>query len=64
MSTAFDNFDTTVHNYLARTFINLGMQYTHTQVFNVIFDGLKGIMQNALFYIEDIELLHLWLQRI
>ena len=53
MSTAFDNFDTTVHNYLARTFINLGMQYTHTQVFNVIFDGLKGIMQNALFYIED-----------
>ena len=53
MSTAFDTFDDTVRTYLAKTFNNLGLQYTHSQVFGVIFDGIKGIMQNMMFYIED-----------
>ena len=53
MQTAFDNFDNTVRNYLAKTFNNLGLQYTHSQIFGVIFDGMKGIMQNIMFYIED-----------
>lgn len=53
MSTAFDRYDETVKSYLSRTFGNLGMEYTHSQIFGVIFDGLKGVMQNAMFYIED-----------
>lgn len=53
MQTAFENFDNTVRTYLAKTFNNLGLQYTHSQIFGVIFDGMKGIMQNIMFYIED-----------
>ena len=53
MATAFDNFDSTVRTYLSKSFANLGLQYTHSQIFGVIFDGMKGIMQNILFYIED-----------
>ena len=49
MQTSFDNFDSTVRQYLSKTFNNLGMQYTHSQIFGVIFDGIKGVMQNALF---------------
>jgi len=49
----FDNFDNTVRQYLSKTFNNLGMQYTHSQIFGVIFDGIKGVLQNAMFYIED-----------
>lgn len=49
----FDKFDNTVRKYLAKTFNNLGLEYTHTQIFGVIFDGIKGIMQNMMFYIED-----------
>ena len=51
--TTFDNFDDTVRAYLAKTFNNLGMEYSHSQIFGVIFDGVKGIMQNIMFYIED-----------
>ena len=53
MATSFDNFDNTVKEYLSKTFTSLGYQYTHNQIFGVIFDGIKGIMQNAMFYIED-----------
>lgn len=53
MSTSFSNFDTTVRNYLSKTFNSLGYQYTHNQLFGIIFDGIKGVMQNAMFYIED-----------
>lgn len=53
MQTSFDEFDRTVKSYLAKTFNNLGLQYSHSQVFGVIFDGIKGVMQNAMFYIED-----------
>lgn len=53
MSTAFDNFDQTVRSYLSKTFASLGMQYSHSQIFGVIFDGIKGVMQNMMFYIED-----------
>lgn len=53
MQTAFDNFDSTVRQYLSKTFNNLGLQYSHSQIFGVIFDGIKGIMQNIMFYIED-----------
>ena len=53
IDTNFSNFDNTVRKYLSKTLNNLGMEYTHTQIFGVIFDGIKGIMQNIMFYIED-----------
>ena len=53
METSFDRFDETVRTYLSKTFNSLGYQYTHNQIFGVIYDGIKGIMQNAMFYIED-----------
>ena len=53
MQTSFDDFDNTIRNYLSKTLSSLGIEYTHTQVFGVIFNAIKGIMQNAMFYIED-----------
>ena len=53
IQTSFDNFDSSVRDYLSKTFGNLGLDYTHNQIFGVIFDGIKGIMQNVMFYIED-----------
>ena len=53
MDTSFDRFDETIRRYLQKTFNNLGLEYTHHQIFGVIFDGIKGIMQNMMFYIED-----------
>lgn len=53
LQTSFDNYDQTIRSYLSKTFNNLGLQYTHTQIFGVIFDGIKGVMQNMMFYIED-----------
>lgn len=53
MDISFERFDETVRRYLAKTFNSLGLEYTHTQIFGVIFDGMKGIMQNIMFYIED-----------
>lgn len=51
--TTFDNFDQTVRSYLSKTMGSLGLQYTQTNIFGLIFDGIKGIMQNIMFYIED-----------
>lgn len=53
MDVAFNRYDDSVRKYLQKTFNNLGMQYTHSQVFGVIFDGVKGILENMMFYIED-----------
>ena len=53
LETSFENFDRSVRTYLSKTFNSIGYQYTHNQIFGVIFDGIKGIMQNAMFYIED-----------
>lgn len=53
MQTAYNNFDETVNNYLARVFDSIGLNANHSQIFTIIFDGVKGIMQNAMFYIED-----------
>lgn len=53
MDTMFDNFDNSVQTYLAKAFNSLGLKYTNTQIFNIIFTGIKGVMQNILFYIED-----------
>lgn len=53
METSFDQFDNTVRRYLQKTFNNLGLEYSHNQIFSIIFDGVKGIMENMMFYIED-----------
>ena len=50
---SFDKFDQTIKRYLAKTFNNLGLEYTHTQIFGIIYDGIKGVMENIMFYIED-----------
>ena len=53
MELTFDSFDNTIKQYFTKVFNNLGLEYTHTQIFGMIFDGIKGIMENMLFYIED-----------
>lgn len=53
IDTTFENFDSTVKNYLSKTFNDLGMNYSSSQIFGVVFNGMKGIMQNVMFYIED-----------
>ena len=53
LDTTFENFDNTVKVYLSKTLESLGEKYSHGQIFAVIFDGIKGVMQNAMFYIED-----------
>lgn len=53
LDTAFNNFDNTINTYLSKTLESLGDRYSHGQIFRVIFDGVKGVMQNAMVYIED-----------
>ena len=53
IETTFDNFDETIQSFLAKSFNNLGLQYTNTQIFGIIFNGIKNVMQNIMFYIED-----------
>lgn len=53
IDTSFNKFDNTVSNYLSKSFNSLGIDYKYSEIFNIIFTGIKGIMQNAMFYIED-----------
>ena len=53
MEITFDNFDVSVKSFLSKAFNNLGLQYTNTQIYGIIFNGIKGIMQNIMLYIED-----------
>lgn len=53
IETSFNNFDETIQSFLSKSFNNLGLQYTNTQIFGIIFNGIKNIMQNIMFYIED-----------
>ena len=53
LSTSFYKFDNTVNTYLSRSLESIGESYSHGQIFKVIFDGIKGVMQNAMLYIED-----------
>ena len=51
--TTFENFDSSVNSYLSKAFSSLGIQYSDNQIFKVIFNGIKGIVQNIMVYIED-----------
>ena len=53
IETSFENFDNTVRSYLTKALGAAGYQYSYSQIFGVIFEGVKSIMQNAMFYIED-----------
>ena len=53
MSTAFSNFDSTVKNFLTKTLKSNNLAYSTSQIFVSIFEAVKGVMQNALFYVED-----------
>lgn len=53
MSTNFENFDNTVRSYLQKTLRSLGIEYSSTNIFGLILNVVKGVMQNAMFYIED-----------
>ena len=50
IATSFDRFDNTVSSYLDKALGSIGQT---SQVFNIIFTAIKGVMQNAMFYIED-----------
>ena len=51
--TSFENYDSTIKKYLSKMLGSAGQQYSHSQIFGTIFDGIKSIMQNVMFYIED-----------
>jgi len=51
--TNFENFDNTINNYLNKVFLGLGIQNSKFQLFTIIFNAIKGIMQNIMVYIED-----------
>lgn len=53
LATTFERFDDTVDSYLRKALGAAGQDYSGSQLFNVIFTGIKGVMQNAMFYIED-----------
>lgn len=53
ISTSFENFDATIDRYLSKTLGAIGVNYSGSQIYAVIFRGIKGVMQNAMFYIED-----------
>lgn len=53
MATNFENFDSTVRGYLQKSLRSLGIEYSSTNIFGLILNVIKGVMQNAMFYIED-----------
>lgn len=53
MSTAYETFDNTIRKYLNTAFNTIGMSGSNVKIYNIIFNGIKGIMQNIMFYIED-----------
>lgn len=53
ISTNFENFDETVKTYLQKSLRSLGIEYSSSNIFGLILNVIKGVMQNAMFYIED-----------
>ena len=52
-NTIFENIDNSINNYLSKIFANLGIQYSDNQIFKIIFNGIRGVFQNIMIYIED-----------
>lgn len=53
LATSFESFDQTIRTYLIKTLGAAGEKYSKSQIFSIIFEGIKGVMQNVMFYIED-----------
>ena len=53
LSTTYDEFDQTVRDFLTKAFNGLGQHYSKSSIYGVVFQGIKGVMQNIMFYIED-----------
>lgn len=53
LQTSFDNFDSTIKSYLSKILGTSGKQYSYSQIFGALYDGIKSVMQNVMFYIED-----------
>ena len=53
IETSFENYDKTIRAYLTKSLGAIGQKFSKSQIFAVIFDGIRGVMQNAMFYIED-----------
>lgn len=53
LETSYSNFTDTITNFLNKAFGGLGQAYSTSSIFGVVFEGIKGVMQNMMFYIED-----------
>lgn len=53
LETSYDSFDNTIKEFITKTFGKLGQQYSKSNIFAMVFEGIKGVMQNMMFYIED-----------
>ena len=53
IDTSFEYFDNTIKTFLSKYLGSIGASYTNTQIFGLIFNGIKSVMQNVMFYIED-----------
>jgi hypothetical protein len=53
LETSFERYDLSVKNYLTKVLSSIGEKYSNSQIYQIIFNAIKGIMQNAMFYIED-----------
>lgn len=53
INTRFENFDDTIKSYLQKSLASIGVSYKPSQIFGVLLEGIKGVMQNVMFYIED-----------
>ena len=53
VATKFENFDDTMRSYLQKALASIGVNYKSSQIFGVLLNGIKGVMQNVMFYIED-----------
>ena len=53
LETSYSNFTETMTNFLNKTFGGLGQAYGPSSIFGALLEGIKGVMQNMMFYIED-----------
>lgn len=53
LETSFERYDVSVKNYLTKVLSSIGEKYSDSQIYQIIFNAIKSIMQNAMFYIED-----------
>lgn len=53
IETSYNNFDNTIRSYLSKTLGIKGQEYSKSNIFGVIFEGIKAVLQNMSFYIED-----------